>query len=620
MSARLASPVSKNGHTISGEDGEDECLAELNNFLSILATIFPRVLPEVFREMLKTFDGESQLQIVAEQLLKHQNAWVKGRWRTAPTEAKVEANRPAGSELLVAAEDEFRRASYKWATRSMLFEEFKFLSRSRIEGVLAEENFYYSRARPTLQKLANKSWRSSINAFFSKWRKPVDVSSTSHYMMMWLRTEGEDSKTVPVLRETGDAELDLELHRNVLYPFLEKLELEQEAKDWEKAVILNETEAKDAKALYECECCFSDTTFEQMAICTTGGHVICFRCIWHAVSEALFGQSWNRNIDHVRGQIKCLAPTTEASCDGCIPHSIAQRAIVQSKGGKEALSKLESRFAEESLLKACLPLVRCPFCTYAEIDELYFPPSTVRYKINTKHPQRTLVLLLLIVNFLPVLFLYTLLCHFCLLGELPPLRKIYSKSLTRLTRSHHLSPRFQCLSTHCALPSCTLCSKPWHDPHTCHESATLSLRTTIEAARTTALKRTCPRCGLGFIKDSGCNKLTCVCGYAMCYICRQGLGKSEGGEGYRHFCQHFRPVGGKCGECERCDLYRDEDEEGVVRRAGLLAEKEWREREGMMGVEGIGGGQDEGGNRGWLEGDWSVQGMADWWVEGVLTC
>lgn len=616
MKARQNPQMSKHGRVPPEEDGRDAPLKELNNSLSILATIFPRILPEVFREMLKTFDGESQIQIVVEQLLRRQDAWVKGRWRTATSTSGAAANKP---KLQVTAEDEFRRASYKWATRSMLYEEFKSLSRSKIEGVLAEENFCYTKARPTLQKLAAKSWRSSINAFFSRWRKPVDASSKAHHMLIWLKTQGEDSRTVPILRETGDAELDQELHQDVLGPLLERLKMQQEAEDWEKACNLNGKEAKDAEALYECECCFSDTTFEQMATCTTNGHVICFQCIRHAVSEALFGQSWGRNIDHVRGQMKCLAATSDASCDGCLSQDLARRAITQVKGGSEVWSKLESRLAEESLLKACLPLVRCPFCSYAEIDELYFPPSTVRYKVNTKDPKWTLFLLLLIVNFVPLLFIYSLLVHFSPVLELLSLSTILSNSLTRLTRNHHLSSRFQCLSPTCRTPSCLLCLKSWHDPHICHESATLSLRTTIEAAKTSALKRTCPKCNLGFIKDSGCNKLTCVCGYAMCYVCRQGLGKGEGGEGYRHFCQHFRPAGGKCGECDKCDLYRDVDDEGVVGMAGVLAEKQWREKEGMVGVEGIGGGKEMGQGR-WWEGEWTVQGISDWWVEGVLTC
>lgn len=613
-------PARNNGRKPSEPDGEEGHLAELNESLSILAIIFPHVLPEVFRELLSTFDGESRLQIAVEQLLKHQDAWVKGRWRTATTEPRPEANKAQGNELLVATEDKFRRASYKWATRSMLYEEFKVLGRSKIEGVLAEENFCYTRARPTLQKLASKSWRNSFNNFLLRWRKPTESSVKDHWMIFWPKDQDEKAKRVPILKETGDSELDLELHRSVLAPFLETIKEEREAKDWEVALAMNSTEAKNAGAIYECECCFSDTNFEQMATCTTGGHVICFRCIWHAVSEALFGQSWGRNIDHSRSQVKCLAPMSTDSCDGCIPQSISRRAILESKGGKEALKKLESRLADEALLKAQLPLLTCPFCTYAEVDELYFPPSTIRYRLNTSHPRTALFLLLLMLNFLPLLFLYMLLTHLSPFASLPKLNSILSTSLARLLRHHHLPHRFQCRSPTCSLSSCLTCHKAWRDPHACHESATLSLRTTIEAARTAALKRTCPRCGLGFIKDSGCNKLTCVCGYAMCYTCRQGLGKGEGAEGYRHFCQHFRPAGGTCRECDRCDLYRNEDDEAVVRRAGSVAEKEWREREGMIGVKGLGGGREEVGKKGWWEVEWTAQGIVDWWIKGVLAC
>ncbi|KAL2047014.1 hypothetical protein N7G274_001032 [Stereocaulon virgatum] len=614
-----AARISSHGHEQSEEDDEEHCLALLNESLCILATIFPHILPEVFRELLSTFDGESRLQIAVEQLLRHQDDWVKGRWRTVTTEPRSDAIEIQSNQPLVAAEDEFRRASYKWATRSMLYEEFKVLSRSKIEGVLAEENYCYTRARPTLQKLASKSWRNSFNNFLLRWRKPTESPIKDHWMMIWPKDQDGKAKFTPILKETGDTELDAELQMSVLTPFLGKIKKQREANDWEMALAMNDMEARHAGAIYECECCFLDTNFEQMATCTTGGHVICFRCIWHAVSEAIFGQSWGRNIDHHRCQIKCLAPTSTESCDGCIPQSISRRAILQSKGGKEALTKLESRLADEAILKAQLPLLTCPFCNYAEVDELYFAPLTIRYRLNTNRLKKTFSLLLLSLILLPLLLLYTLLCHLPTINTLSKPTIILSNSLTRLLRTTHHPHRFQCRSPTCSLPSCLTCHKIWRDPHTCHESATLSLRTTIEAARTAALKRTCPRCGLAFIKDSGCNKLTCVCGYAMCYICRQGLGKGEGGEGYRHFCQHFRPAGGQCRECDRCDLYRNEDDEGVVRRAGAVAEKEWREREGMIGVQGLGGEREEV-VRGWWEGEWTLQGVVDWWVEGVLVC
>ena len=63
----------------------------------------------------------------------------------------------------------------------------------------------------------------------------------------------------------------------------------------------------------------------------------------------------------------------------------------------------------------------------------------------------------------------------------------------------------------------------------------------------------------------------------MCYICRQEITAKEG---YGHFCQHFRPNGGRCIECERCDLYGDEDEEAAIRKAAAVAEQAWREKEG----------------------------------------
>ena len=37
---------------------------------------------------------------------------------------------------------------------------------------------------------------------------------------------------------------------------------------------------------------------------------------------------------------------------------------------------------------------------------------------------------------------------------------------------------------------------------------------------------------------------------------------------------------GRCSECDRCDLYIVEDEEGTIRRAAVQAEKDWLEREG----------------------------------------
>ena len=601
--------------------------------------------------MLGTFSGDSRLHIVAEQLIKHKAKWVNGRWRIlGPGNGSNALHQDSeirqlvgdmgdGTDgILVPMHDLFRSESYKQAVRTALYQEFKVLSRSTVDGVLAEQNHSYTSTRPVLMGLASKSWRSSFSTFLLKWRKSAQEVSDKHFMLVWTKTIEGGSVLTPSLRDSGNKELDSELYRTILKPLLEKRLQAQEAINVELATLLNEQEAEEASALYECECCFSDTTFEHMATCTTGAHIICFNCIQHAVSEALYGQSWGLNIDHGRGQIACLAPTDTIPCNGCIPHGLACRAILHSsKGGVQMWKKLESRLADQALIKSQFPLVRCPFCNYAEVDELCLP-KTPRWRLNTTQPVRTLLLLAVSFNVLGLLCLYAIIAR---LFSLPAPSALLDQSCSKLTRKTYLSPRFKCRSPSCLRTSCLQCHKLWQDPHICHESATLSLRTTVEAARTAALKRTCPRCGLGFVKDSGCNKMVCVCGYTMCYICRQGLGRKASaasnvlpppademniilraqaqqgggdgeGEGYRHFCQHFRPAGGTCGECEKCDLYRAENEDEIVRRAGERAEKEWREREGLgKEVVGIGGMPSR---------QLGLQDCVDWWVEMILKC
>lgn len=591
---------------------------EANNALRLLVTIFPQILPEVFREMLTNFDGDSCLYIVVEQLLKHKDKWVRGRWKAPSRENILKLDSDGDKLALVPSSECFRLDSYKRAVRLALYQEFKALSKSTVDAVMAEHNYSYTGSRPTLQGIAAKSWRRNISKIFVTWRRPGGNAPEPHFMVRWTSSGERGNAKLPELKKSGHVELDQELNQTVMVPLIERLKARQISEDQALAIEINELEAKSAQALHECECCFSDTTFEQMATCTTGGHTICFRCLSHAVSEAIFGQGWSRNIDHRSGQIKCLAPLSVDSCGGRIPRDATYRAISQSKGGLEQIHRLESRLADGALLESQIPLIRCPFCPYAEVNDLYVPPDTCQYRLNGSAPVTLLFLLLLALGLLPLVVIYAVV-HISSSYALSSPSVLISNSLTRLSRLRYLPRRFQCQSPRCALPSCMSCFKIWQDPHICYESAVLSLRTTIEAARTAAIKRTCPRCGLGFVKESGCNKLTCVCGYLMCYICRQALGNGVG-EGYRHFCQHFRPAGGKCGDCDRCDLYKTEDEDGLVKRAGESAEMEWRKREGMVGVEGIGGEKINPAKLAWWERVCTAQGLADWWIENALVC
>src|SRR5271169_4137191 len=52
---------------------------------------------------------------------------------------------------------------------------------------------------------------------------------------------------------------------------------------------------------------------------------------------------------------------------------------------------------------------------------------------------------------------------------------------------------------------------------------TLTSRHAVEEAMSTALIRRCNICGQPFVKDGGCNQMTCSCGNSQCFICSQNV-------------------------------------------------------------------------------------------------
>jgi len=602
--------IHKEGNLASIEV-EDPDLRDLNNSLVALAAIFPDVQVEVFREMLSSFDEESRLAVVTETLLKYKMKWVRGRYRVAVKEtAQAEQegptqHKPQGN---VPAEEKFRSAGYKKAVKAITYHEFKGLSRSTINAVLAEFNHSYTLSRPTLVALSSKSWRFSLSSIFLR-RKTITSSEAEHHPLLIWQSTGQGS-IIPTLKATGSPELDKELFDTLIRPIQKRRVAELEEKDHALALELNSTEAEKNEGLHDCECCFTAVTFEELSACDTGGHFICFQCVRRSVNEAVFGQGWQRNIDLDCGTLRCVAAMSD-DCQGCIPQELVRRAFSEDKAGHEVVRKLDERLAEDNLLKTNLPLIRCPFCSYAEVDELYLPESQRSWRLKRSGPSSlyTLVILILGVGIIPFLlpvflvfsFLFLLVSSQQTFGDFAVAH--FNASITRLRR-RRLGLKFVCQSKSCGRSSCISCSKAWNDIHICHESSLLALRTQVELAMSLAIKRTCPRCNTSFVKSSGCNKLTCVCGYQMCYVCRKDIGN---GEGYRHFCEHFRPNGGRgCTECSKCDLYRCEDDEVVVKKAKEEAERQWMEKEGNV----LGGDEKI---RKVLEEKWKNDRDASWW-------
>ena len=545
-------------------------LRELNNSLDALAAVFPDIQIEVFRELLSSFDGESRLALVADALLKNKITWVKGRWRTVQ-------KGPEPTELVPRGEA-FRSDGYMQAVRALAMQEFKGLSKSTINAVLAESNYSYLEARRTLVTLSSKSWRFALSTMFFR-RKPIETGEASNHPLIVWRSSGQGS-IYPSIRATGNAELDRELFERLVAPLKERDREDRETKDREFAAQLNNEEAEAAEATHECVCCFIPGPFEEFTNCNIDGHMICFRCVQHSIKEALFGQGWQSTINPETGTLKCMS-VDGGGCTGHIPSDHIRRALENEKMGAEILHKLDQRLAEHSLLASGLPLVRCPFCNYAEVDDIYVPDneSQLRIKINSLI---NLVVLLLCIGTIPFLFPLVLLSSLaCVILSTQQtfgdyLNIEWNKALGRYRRRRR-GQRFKCGNPECARLSCLSCNKSWKDVHVCNESTLVALRTQVEQAMSMAIKRVCPRCNTSFVKNAGCNKLTCPCGYKMCYVCRADLSD----EGYRHFCDHFRPDGDPrpCKECDRCNLWESEDTDKILQAAREEVERKWKDSE-----------------------------------------
>lgn len=105
---------------------------------------------------------------------------------------------------------------------------------------------------------------------------------------------------------------------------------------------------------------------------------------------------------------------------------------------------------------------------------------------------------------------------------------------------------FRCQAPDCEKTSCRLCKLESHIPKSCEEhkkALGLSVRRQIEEAMSEALIRKCNKCGTPFVKDEGCNKMTCTrngCYNIQCYVCSKSCQ-------YDHFDDTRR--GGKSGNC-----------------------------------------------------------------------
>jgi TRIAD3 protein (E3 ubiquitin-protein ligase RNF216) len=103
----------------------------------------------------------------------------------------------------------------------------------------------------------------------------------------------------------------------------------------------------------------------------------------------------------------------------------------------------------------------------------------------------------------------------------------------KCVNENEMEKLFWCENVDCGAVSCRECKKLDHLPKSCKEVESdkqLDAQHIVEEAMTRALMRNCPKCQKAFIKEHGCNKMTCPnCRTGSCYICRKVI------NGYDHF-------------------------------------------------------------------------------------
>eukprot|EP00543_Licmophora_paradoxa_P001793 CAMPEP_0202452932 /NCGR_PEP_ID=MMETSP1360-20130828/11035_1 /ASSEMBLY_ACC=CAM_ASM_000848 /TAXON_ID=515479 /ORGANISM="Licmophora paradoxa, Strain CCMP2313" /LENGTH=496 /DNA_ID=CAMNT_0049071901 /DNA_START=40 /DNA_END=1530 /DNA_ORIENTATION=- len=255
----------------------------------------------------------------------------------------------------------------------------------------------------------------------------------------------------------------------------------------------------------QCSCCFGDVAPEETIACREHPqeHHFCRDCIKQYAESQIFGSG---NLGAVNPDTKL--PSTELKCvhgDGC--NAGFDTAVLETVLSEQTMQKYNELQFQALMTQAGIiqNLCTCPKCGYK--------------------------------------------------AELPETQMI-----------------FRCPIISCNHESCRKCGEESHIPLRCEEvekKHETKGRVRVEEAISAAKIRTCPRkgCGKKFIKETGCNKMTCSCGAYVCYICRKEIPKNIG---YTHFCQTPLCKHTNCGKCVLTTNDRQDDER-AMKEAGIQA-------------------------------------------------
>ncbi|KAH8833256.1 hypothetical protein DL96DRAFT_717888 [Flagelloscypha sp. PMI_526] len=475
-----------------------------------------------------------------------------------------------------------RSEGYKRAVRRLIDIEFRLLSANTRNNVLLENNFDYYRTKTCLTEKASQSYRVAFLSLFSGTPPPLPLPS-------------------------GNEELDAELTR-------EERE-EQVVSDNQYARELNEQIYEAEESLFVCQCCYGDFAWEDIAFCPDE-HFFCRPCLKTSVERFFQGVS-SGIVDMEKASVRCISVEPINGCDQCIS-AVHLEHFLPPGLYQQLVDKIESR--NLNILASQTTLLRCPFCSYAVVDQKFV------FQLDTtnliKDTYKIMFILLITSRFVPVLRSRTTLIILAVLlflsvafwTILPYIFASFSHLIVSPSLQSHLDEQarkcrrpkwlrmLSCQNRICEKQSCLDCREEWIGFHSCLKRFDSKLEVVqvvekekprekrrfdseeafVERKVDEAIKRVCPQCNTSFVKESGCNKVSCPCGYKMCYICRADIREM----GYQHFCTHFNPnPGRKCDECDKCLIHQDLNEEEIIAQVKEKAREEWKRKNKKQTVD-----------------------------------
>ncbi|KAI8899580.1 hypothetical protein BC833DRAFT_647754 [Globomyces pollinis-pini] len=286
-----------------------------------------------------------------------------------------------------------------------------------------------------------------------------------------------------------------------------------------------ETSIKQRDLFIECLFCNLIHPYTKMISCTTG-HYFCIKCVKTSMEVLVTNRKTHMNCISIK---HCNGYFNEPAIQSCLPSNMYERYMdIQNTDLDIECACCYLEYPLSMMVSCTLGHLFCIECCKKSIETLivhlkiymkcittnecngYFDTKTIQTCLSLKGYER-----------------YQMLVEELALKQanLEGLEKCPFCPYAVIIENPKKDSLFICRRQGCLKVSCKHCKQADHTPSPCPEL----LEHSVAEAMSKALIRECPKCGIRYYKTEGCNKMVCVCGQKMCYVCRKPISD------YSHF-------------------------------------------------------------------------------------